>query len=271
MPTKTDMSADNHILVDRDCLVAIVTLNRPEKLNALTRNMWKQVGQVFRELDDDKHLRCIVLRGAGDKAFGAGADISEFNRQRKNINQARRYGNFMHGAMQAIRNCRHPVVVCIKGLCIGGALELALVCDLRIAGVSSRFGVPINKLGLVMAYPEVEALVNLAGPAVALEILYEGRVFGAAEAKDKGLINNVVPDDKVDVTVEETVERICAGAPLVNRWHKKFVYRVMDGTQESRPLTEEEEAEGYACFDTEDYKEGVKAFLKKEIPDFNGK
>ena len=246
--------------------VATVTLNRPEKLNALNKNMWTRVCEVFLALNGDEGVRCVILRGAGDKAVGPGADISEFEKERNNSRQGAEYGRLMHAAMHAIRDCRHPVVARIRGFCVGGALELALMCDLRIAGASSKFGVPINKLGLVMAYPEIDALVALVGPSVALEILYEARVFDAAEAKEKGLLNKVVPDDEVDVEVAETVGRICAGAPLVNQWHKKFVYRTIGGS----PLSAEDEAEGFECFDTNDFQEGVRAFLEKDRPNFKG-
>ncbi len=264
------MSSTDVVLVERatvgESVVATVILNRPEKLNALNKEMWQCLGEVFVELDQDESLRCIVFRGAGDKAVGPGADISEFATMRNNSEQATEYGGLMHRSMGAIRDCRHPVVARIRGLCVGGALELALMCDMRICGEGSKFGVPINKLGLVMAYPEVEALVGLVGPSVALEILYEARVFDAAEAKDKGLVNRVVPDEEVDAAVASTVEKICAGAPLVNRWHKKFVYKVANG----EPLTPEDHAEGFACFDTQDYQEGVMAFLAKDKPDFKG-
>jgi len=263
----TNDDLKNQVLVEKHGPVATVFLNRPEKLNALNKNMWTRVGEVFRELDADEDLRCIILRGAGDKAVGPGADITEFETDRNNSEQAAEYGGLMHSSMNAIRGCRHPVVARIRGLCVGGALELSLVCDMRIAGESSRFGVPINKLGLVMAYPEIDALVSLVGPSVALEILYEARVFGAAEAKEKGLLNKVVPDDEVDKEVAETVERICAGAPLVNRWHKKFVYKTLAGGA----LSAEDQADGFACFDTDDFQEGVRAFLAKETPDFKGR
>ena len=186
-------------------------------------------GKAFRELDDDGSLRCVVFTGAGDEAMGPGADIAEFADQRNNSEQAAEYGGLMHAAMHAIRDCRHPVVAMIKGLCVGGALELALMCDMRICQQSSRFGVPINRLGLVMAYPEIEALIGLVGPAVALEILFEARVFDADEAKDKGLVNRVVADDEIETIVAATVKNICAGAPLVNRWHKKFARKVLSG------------------------------------------
>jgi len=260
------MMSEDVVLVERSGEVATVVLNRPEKLNALTREMWARVGAVFRELDEDEGLRCVVLRGAGEKAMGPGADISEFADARNDSQQAADYGGLMHGAMHAIRDCRHPVIALIRGLCVGGALELALMCDMRICGEGSRFGVPINRLGLVMAYPEVEALVELVGRSVALEILFEARVFGAQEAYEKGLVNRVVADDKVEEEAYATAGRIAAGAPLVNRWHKKFVDRVLTGA----PLSDAEAAEGFACFDTQDFQEGVRAFLAKDKPVFKG-
>jgi len=247
--------------------IATVILNRPEKLNALTRGMWERLGEVFRELDGDDRVRCIVIRGAGEKAFAPGNDISEFAHERSNVEQARAYGQVMAQTIEAIGHCRHPVVAQIHGICVGGGLEIAGLADLRICGESSRFGVPINRLGLVMAYAEIGALVHLAGEAVALEILLEGRVFDAAEAKDKGLVTRVVPDARVAQEAREAAQRIADGAPLVARWHKRFARRLRDAA----PRTAEETDEGYACFGTEDFREGYKAFLEKRTPRFNGR
>ena len=274
MPTEDTVDrrpTEDLVLVKREGTGATVLLNRPDKLNALNKEMWRRVGEVFRTLDADDKLRCVVLRGVGDKALAPGADISEFADVRNDSEQAADYGALMHGAMAAIRDCRYPVVALIKGHCVGGGLELALMCDIRIAAAGARFGVPVSRLGLVMAYPEVEALVDLVGPSVALEILLEARVFDAEEARDKGLVNRVVPEEQLDTEVAETVERISTGAPLVNRWHKKFVRRMVSGARTPRPLTPEEAAEGYACFDTEDFQEGVRAFLAKDTPRFKGK
>jgi enoyl-CoA hydratase len=264
-------AGDDLVLVQRDGPIATVVLNRPEKLNALNKAMWRLAGEAMAALDADDTVRCVVLRGAGDKAMGPGADIAEFESERANAAQARDYGGLMHDTMHAIRDCRHPVIALIKGLCVGGALELALMCDMRICGEGSRFGVPINRLGLVMAYPEIEALVGLVGRSTALEILFEARVFGAAEAREKGLVNRVVPDDQVEDEVYAAARRIADGAPLVNRWHKKFVDRVLAGHRAATPLTEAELAEGYACFDTEDFNTGYRAFLAKQKPEFKGR
>ena len=260
------MSSDP-ILVSRDGAIATVALNNTERLNALNKAMWQRLGEAMRELSADDALRCIVVRGAGEKAFAAGADIAEFAGERADSKQAKPYGNLIHETMQAIARCRHPTVAMIRGACVGGGLEIAAMCDMRIAGQSSRFGIPVNKLGLTMAYGELMGLLALAGRAVALEILLEGRVFDAEEAYRKGLVNRVVPDDKVEEEAYATARRIAEGAPLVNRWHKQFIERLTVRAQ-VRP---EEWDEGFACFDTQDYKEGVAAFLAKRKPDFKGK
>ena len=259
---------DDTILVEDPAgPVATVVLNRPEKLNALTRPMWKRLGDVFEELSASESVRCIVIRGAGIKAFAPGNDISEFATERSNVEQARAYGEDMRRTIEAIGNCRHPVVAQIHGICVGGGLEIAGLADIRICGESSRFGVPINKLGLVMAYAEIGSLISLAGEAAALEILLEGRVFDAKEAFEKGLVTRVVPDDRVEKEARETAGRIADGAPLVARWHKKFARRLRD----ARPLTAAEYDEGFACFGTEDFRTGYQAFLAKQKPDFKGK
>jgi len=258
---------DSHILVERDGAIATVVLNRPEKLNALTRPMWKRLGDAFIELDRDDGVRCVIIRGAGTRAFAPGNDISEFETERSNVEQARDYGNDMRRTIEAIDHCRHPVVAQIHGICVGGGLEIAGLADIRICGESSRFGVPINKLGLVMAYAEIGSLIALAGEATALEILLEGRVFDAKEAREKGLVTRVVSDGDVESEARATAQRIADGAPLVARWHKKFARRLRN----PMPLDAAEYDEGFACFGTEDFRIGYKAFLAKEKPAFKGK
>lgn len=255
------------ILVERDGDIATVVLNRPEKLNALTKPMWKLLGETVDALSADERLRCLVLRGAGEKSFAPGNDISEFENERSNVEQARAYGAVHHRALEALYRCRHPMVAMIHGICVGGGLEIAGLCDLRICGRSSRFGIPINKLGLTLGPREMQILHALVGRATTLEILLEGRVFGAEEALAKGLVNRVVEDAEVEAEAYATARRIADGAPLVARWHKQFMRRLEDG----RPLDAEDEEAGYACYGSEDFRTGYRAFLAKQKPQFEGK
>src|SRR6266550_7046435 len=202
---------DASIAVVREGLIATVVLDRPHKLNALTRSMWQSLGETIDALSSDDALRCIIIRGAGEKAFSPGNDIGEFATARSNKAQAIEYGQTMHAAAYALAECRHPIVAQIHGICVGGGLEIAALCDLRICGASSRFGAPIKSLGLVMAYPEMAPLVRLVGASVALEILLEGRIFDAAEAKEKRLVTRVVPDGEVAAETQASAERIAEG------------------------------------------------------------
>jgi enoyl-CoA hydratase len=253
--------------ITRDGAIATVVIDHQERLNALSTPMWRELGEHFRALAADDDVRCVVVRGAGDKAFAAGADIAAFETERYDVTSAKQYAKGLHGTLTAIDNCPQPVIALIKGACIGGGLELVSRCDLRICGQSSRFGIPVNRLGLVVAYEEMRALVDIAGPAGALEIVLEGRVFDAAEAFAKGLVNRVVADAEVEKEAYATAQRIADAAPLVNRWHKKFVKRLLD----PRPLSEAELEDNYACFGTEDFQIGYRAFLAKTKPQFKGR
>ena len=257
------------ILVARDGAIATVSLDNPDRLNALTVVMWQQLARAMNELSANDDLRCIVLRGAGQEAFAAGADIAEFARERDNVEQGKRYHReLVHGALKAVGECRHPTVAMIHGPCVGGGLEIACQCDLRLSGESGRFGVPINRLGFPIAYDELAALLPLVGRAVALEILIEGRVWDAQEAFAKGLLTRVVPDAGLRDEAYATAQRIAEGAPLVARWHKQFVRRL---TPQPEALTAAEIEENFAYFNTEDYRIGYDAFMSKKKPKFVGR
>ena len=255
------------IRVSREGPVVRVTLNRPDKHNCLSTGMWRELRTLFEGFDADESLRCIVLAGAGGKAFSVGADIAEFPQVRSNADQAREYGKLTHGAMEAMARCRHPLIAAVQGLCVGGGLELASICDMRYCTESSRFGIPVKRLGLVVAYAELLPLARLVGPANAKEILLEGTLFGSARAREMGLVNRVLPDDGFEAAIAAIAASIAEGAPLVARWHKQFVDRLADPA----PLTAEELDRSYHCFDTEDFQIGSESFRTKTQPVFKGR
>ena len=247
--------------------IATLTLNNPDKLNAINLAMWQQLSANMATISADRDIRCVMLRGAGDQAFAAGGDLEEFVTGRATLEQALHYHGEVAKALNAIADCPHPTVALIKGACIGGGLEIAGVCDLRIAGESARFGAPINKLGFSMYPGEMEGLLRLAGPAVIKEILLEGRILSAGEAYEKGLLSRVIKDEQVEDEAYASARRICQGAPLVAGWHKQWIRRLLDG----RPLSYEEKAASFAFLETEDYREGLAAFLEKRKPVFKAR
>jgi enoyl-CoA hydratase/carnithine racemase len=257
---------ESDILCERDGAIATVTLFNPDKLNALNARMWSRLRETMQGLAADGELRCVILRGEG-AAFAAGGDLEEFRTARANVDLALAYHEAVGAALAAIESCPHPTVAAILGPCVGGGLEIACACDLRIAGEGAKFGAPIMKLGFSMYPGELAGFLKLAGPAVAKEILLEGRLLNAAEAYAKGLLTRVVADDAVGPEAQATAARIAAGAPLVARWHKQWIARLL----EDRPLTPEEKRASFAFLDTQDYAEGLAAFLEKRPPRFTGR
>jgi enoyl-CoA hydratase len=247
--------------------VARVTMARPAKHNALTAVMWADLRDAFLSLAADPEVRVVVLQGAGGRAFSVGADIAEFGELRTGLAMAATYDRVVQQAIMAVRTCPQPTIAAIRGLCVGGGLEIATACDLRVATLPSLFGVPVKKLGLAVAYPELESLVRLVGDSNALELLYEGRLMEAPEALEKGLINRAIVEDEYVDVLAGVIERIVSGAPLVSRLHKQMTQRIQD----ARPLTEAERGDPLAMFDTEDYKIGTRAFLEKRSPKFVGR
>jgi len=247
--------------------VATVTLSHRGKLNAISASMWQALAAGFATLAADTSVRCVVLRGA-DGNFAAGADIAEFPVVRGDAAAVRRYHvETIAPALRAIAECPHPTLAAIEGVCVGGGLEIACHCDLRIAAAGSRFGVPINRLGFPMAPGELAGLLALAGRAVALEILLEGRVFDAAEAAAKGLLTRVVPEAALQEEVAATVQRLSAGAPLAARINKATIRRL---SPQPAPLTEAELDAHFSYAGSRDHAEGVAAFLAHRPPDFTG-
>lgn len=246
--------------------IATVTLDNPGKLNAIDLGMWAALEETLRSLSADLSLRCVILRGAGDKAFAAGGDIEEFLTKRNTLDNAESYHGQVSAALEAIASCTHPTVAAINGVCMGGGLEIACACDLRLSAQSARFGAPINRLGFSMYPLEMEGLLRLAGPGTTLELLLEGRILDADEALARGLLTRVLSDAMLDTEVEACARRITEGAPLVARAHKQWVRRL----QREESLGAEELRSSFAFLDSADYKEGISAFLGKRKPKFRG-
>ncbi|RTL24560.1 MAG: enoyl-CoA hydratase/isomerase family protein, partial [Rhodocyclaceae bacterium] len=243
---------NTRIDLDIDQGIATVTLHNPSKLNAVNAAMWRGLSAAMARIAGDDSVRCVIVRGAGENAFAAGGDIEEFRRVRATVDDALHYHeDLVASALNAIRDCAVPTVAAIRGACVGGGLEIAGCCDIRIAGESARFGAPINRLGFSMYPGEMAGLLALVGPAVVLEILLEGRILDAREALHKGLLTRVVDDERVFEEAAVSAERIRAGAPLVARWHKQWVRRLTTGV----PLSEEEKRRAFDFLATEDYRE----------------
>ena len=257
------------ISVSLEAEIATVTISQPGKRNALTVGMWGELKSAFDKASADAALRCIVMRGDGDEAFSAGADMSEFERVRSTREQVIEFHeSCVLGALTAITDCPVPVVAAIGGVCMGGGLEIASVCDLRIAGESSRFGAPVGRHGFPLAFAETQALFRIVGPATIAELLLEGRILDAHEAFARGLVTRIVPDAEVASETHATAQRICESSPLASRSHKQQIRRL---TIDNSPVTPEERMRVYAFADSEDYQIGYRAFLSKQKAKFVGR
>lgn len=259
------------VRITEEGTIATLWLNRPERMNAMNLAMWQALGDALESLAQKAELRCLVLRGSanakGQVSFGAGADIGEFTELRANQSQASRYAEVMERAVSALKDFPHPSIAMIQGACMGGGLELALHCDLRLAANDARFGIPINRIGHGLPTTAFAALVQLCGPALALEMLLEGRIYEASEALARGLVTRIHAPAALAAETLATATRIAEGAPLAARYHRALARRLAEGGI----LSEAERKAPFQLCDSQDYGEGIRAFLAKEKPRFSGR
>jgi enoyl-CoA hydratase/carnithine racemase len=256
-----------NVLYEKKDAIAYVTVNRPKVLNALNTPTWKDLRIAFEDARDDNSVRGVILSGAGDKAFIAGADISEL--AHATAIDAERSSRFGQGVLELIENLGKPVIAAINGFALGGGCETAMACTIRVAVDSAKFGQPEVKLGLLPGGGGTQRLPRLVGKGRALQLILSGEMISAQEAYRIGLVNEVAPATNLIGRAEQILKQIASNAPVSVRLSLEAVNRGMDTSQ----------SEGFAleasyfglCAATEDKKEGTSAFLEKRAPQFHGR
>ena len=249
--------------------IGYLKLNQPEKHNAISYAMWVAISEVMESFRDDDGVRVVVMSGEGGRAFSAGADISEFSKNRSTQAQIEVYEAAGRAAYDAITSFPKPVIASIEGYCVGGGLAVAMCADLRIATDDSRFGIPAAKLGLGYSHKSLRPLVDLVGPTHAKEILFTARRFTASEAQRMGLVNQVLPRAEIATFVEDYAQTIAANAPLTVKACKTVIAELAKDPADRNTALCERVVD--ACFESEDYKEGRSAFMEKRPPRFTGR
>ncbi len=246
--------------------MAVLTLSRPASHNALSLRSWLRLAEVFGELAGDRRLRAVVVRGAGDRAFSAGANIEEFPALRMSADAALEYNRAISTALEAVMAFELPTLAMVRGLAVGGGCELAAACDLRVAAADARFGIPIGRLGVTLGSSEARALVRLIGPARLKDLIFTGRLVDATEALAIGLVDRVVPVEELPAATAAIVSAIVSSAPTTLRASK------LAADTSGRPLSPHDEDVlarlTRDAYDGADLKEGVAAFLERRPPRF---
>ena len=270
VPSREEKSfADGKILKGVTDGVGIVTFNNPEKRNAMSLDMWEGFGHALSELRDDPDVRVVILVGAGDKAFVSGADISQFEKNRHNAQASEEYSRRSAAQRALLANYPKPTIACIRGFCLGGGMQVAMMSDIRIAAEDSRFGIPAAKLGIAYGYDGLKHLVSLVGPSWARLIMYTGMRIESAEALRIGLVDRVVPDAELWDATMEIARTISGNAPLAIKAAKITIAQVLK--DESQRDMDAIKKIGTDCMDSEDFREGRHAFMEKRKPQFKGK
>ena len=253
------------IQVNQEQHICVVTIDDAARYNAMSLSMWIDLKQAFDTIEGDAQVRAVILRGAGEKAFVSGANISEFETQRNSEASVAHYNQSVAQAQEAITRCKVPVIAAISGICYGGGLGLALSCDLRYASPASKFRMPAARLGLGYGYKGMKSIVQNLGPTAAAEAFYTAKVYGALEAAHMGIVNAV--HDNVFEHCAEIALQISQNAPLTVQAAKQAMLCIADG--DTSQISRIDQAVD-TCFKSSDYAEGRKAFAEKRLPKFTG-
>ena len=258
------------LLMEKDGPIGWLIFNRPDKRNAVGIETWQLMPEYAKDLAADDAIRVVILRGAGDKAFVAGADISQFKDRRRNMDDEAEYRRIGARGRDALAALTKPLLAMIHGYCVGGGVSIAIGCDIRIASDDARFGIPAARLGLGYHYSGMEQLMALIGPSYTKEIFFTARPnWSAQDALRMGLVNQVVPKAELETFTREYALTIAHNAPLTIRSAKATVNELLRPS-EKRDLAMLERLIA-DCFNSEDYQEGVRAFSEKRRPKFQGR
>ncbi|MFB9264147.1 enoyl-CoA hydratase [Bradyrhizobium erythrophlei] len=270
MPNHPQKSlADGKILQDVIDGVGVITFNNPDKRNAMSLEMWEGFGQALTELRDDPDVRVVILVGAGDKAFVSGADISQFEKTRHNAEASEEYSRRSAAQRALLADYPKPTIACIRGFCLGGGMQVAMLADIRISGASGQFGIPAAKLGIAYGYDGLRNLVSLVGPSWARLIMYTGMRIDSAEALRIGLVDRVLQDAELWDATMEIARTISGNAPLAIKAAKITIAQVLKDPAD-RDMAAIKQI-GIDCMDSDDFREGRRAFMDKRKPQFKGR
>jgi enoyl-CoA hydratase/carnithine racemase len=255
------------LIARRDGAIGWLVFNNPERRNAVSLDMWEAIPRVLDDFGADSAIRVVVLTGAGDKAFVSGADISQFEKERSSAESVKRYDEIGERAQARLASYEKPLLAMIRGYCLGGGVGIASACDLRIAADDARFGIPAAKMGLGYRATSMKKLVDIVGKPAALEIMITARQFSADEALRMGLVHKVVPVTELETTTRAYCDMIAANAPLTIRTAKRVIGEVLKSDYDAAACDRWVKE----CFESEDYREGRRAFMEKRKPVFKGR